>query len=470
VQPTTNSGTRPLAYLTVLFFDERFNFIEAQDGGAYQQQVASSVGSNGASLTISGVKAPKNGYSFIYVSNQSNQDVYFDNLVVSIEQGNIIEENHYYSYGLKITAISSKRIPNSYQGYLENKNLFNDKELFDEGDLNWYDYGFRHYDPQIGRFMQLDPLADKFSFYTPYQYAGCEPIANVDLDGLEPKAVHKAVNKLLSEGVKNVSRQVVQSGLYAGKWSVSGVKNGVGIAIVISSTGKLMENLSAAVTVFNIATKTLSVTLNAANSNSGDMQGYFNIPGKERAALYNYSRALSDVSNDWHSLNFWSKDIYQPVQGGRINHSTGQMIGNPTSIEMTDGPEALLGAGAGSVTRKLVVGSSKLIAGKVKNQILNPAINITRNGLAHTLERHTMNGMSKWANKSKFFNASEVESLIQQGTQMPMIRQANGNFSRIVNAGRNIGIDNATGNPTSIYTIITNGKGELITSFPGIPK
>ena len=102
-------------------------------------------------------------------------------------------------------------------------------------------------------------------------------------------------------------------------------------------------------------------------------------------------------------------------------------------------------------------------------KLLNPAINITEKGLAHTLDRHTVNGITKWAKKSKFFNASEIESLIQQGTQMPMTRQANGNFSRVVDAGRNIGIDRATGNPTSIYTIITNGQGNLITAFPGIP-
>ncbi|MBK7986250.1 MAG: hypothetical protein IPK11_04885 [Ignavibacteria bacterium] len=50
-----------------------------------------------------------------------------------------------------------------------------------------------------------------------------------------------------------------------------------------------------------------------------------------------------------------------------------------------------------------------------------------------------------------------------------MKRQINGNFSRVVNAGRNIGIDRATGNLTSIYTIITNGQGNLITALPGIP-
>ena len=73
-----------------------------------------------------------------------------------------------------------------YEGHLDNKNLYNDKELIDEADLNWYDYGYRNYDPQTGRFPQLDPLTDDYPFYTPYQYAGNEPIANVDLDGLEP--------------------------------------------------------------------------------------------------------------------------------------------------------------------------------------------------------------------------------------------------------------------------------------------
>ena len=71
------------------------------------------------------------------------------------------------------------------EGVIANKNLYNDKELFDDGGLNWYDYGFRNYDPQIGRFTQLDPLTDKFPELTPYQYASDEPIGNVDMDGLE---------------------------------------------------------------------------------------------------------------------------------------------------------------------------------------------------------------------------------------------------------------------------------------------
>jgi len=72
---------------------------------------------------------------------------------MSFTRGRIIEEDHYYAFGLKIAGISSTKLgDNLYEGYLKNNNLYNDKELIDEADLNWYDYGFRNYDAQIGRF------------------------------------------------------------------------------------------------------------------------------------------------------------------------------------------------------------------------------------------------------------------------------------------------------------------------------
>jgi len=165
-----------------LFFDERFKFIEE---GSTTLRVSQAGGSN-ASLTLPNIKAPKNGYAHVYVSNESDEMVYFDNLQVAHNRGRIIEENHYYAFGLKIAGISSRKLGDFNEGLLDNKNLYNDKELIDEGDLNWYDYGFRNYDPQTGRFPQLDPLTDDYPNYTPYQFAGNEPIANIDIDGLEP--------------------------------------------------------------------------------------------------------------------------------------------------------------------------------------------------------------------------------------------------------------------------------------------
>jgi hypothetical protein len=48
-----------------------------------------------------------------------------------------------------------------------------------------YYYGARYYAPWLCRFVSVDPLAGKYSFYTPYQYAGNKPINFIDLDGLE---------------------------------------------------------------------------------------------------------------------------------------------------------------------------------------------------------------------------------------------------------------------------------------------
>ena len=65
---------------------------------------------------------------------------------------------------------------------------FNGKEEDDEvkGDGNQQDYGMRIYDTRLGRFLSNDPLSKNFPWYSPYHFAGCNPIRNVDLDGGEP--------------------------------------------------------------------------------------------------------------------------------------------------------------------------------------------------------------------------------------------------------------------------------------------
>ncbi len=64
---------------------------------------------------------------------------------------------------------------------------FNGKEKSDEieGDGNIYDYGFRIYNPRIGKFLSVDPLTKEYAWYTPYQFAGNKPIKYIDLDGKE---------------------------------------------------------------------------------------------------------------------------------------------------------------------------------------------------------------------------------------------------------------------------------------------
>jgi len=74
--------------------------------------------------------------------------------------------------------------------YSENKYRFGGKELqnkeFSDGSgIEWYAYGMREQDPQLGRFFRIDPVSEKFYFLTPFQYASNDPIKNLDIDGLE---------------------------------------------------------------------------------------------------------------------------------------------------------------------------------------------------------------------------------------------------------------------------------------------
>jgi len=55
-----------------------------------------------------------------------------------------------------------------------------------------YDYGFRIYNPNIARFLSVDPLMGSYPWYTPYQFAGNKPIQCIDRDGLEEVEVHSA--------------------------------------------------------------------------------------------------------------------------------------------------------------------------------------------------------------------------------------------------------------------------------------
>ena len=92
------------------------------------------------------------------------------------------QENHYYPFGMKMEKMQFEMINPTPP---ENKYLYNGKVFVDDFGLDWYEYGFRMYDPTIGRFPSLDPKADEFAFVSPYNYAENRPIDGIDLWGLQ---------------------------------------------------------------------------------------------------------------------------------------------------------------------------------------------------------------------------------------------------------------------------------------------
>ncbi|WP_162144501.1 DUF6443 domain-containing protein [Aquimarina latercula] len=92
----------------------------------------------------------------------------------------IMQEKNYYPFGLQ-----HKGYNNTITGRKHNYG-FGGKEEQDELGLGWVDITARNYDPAIGRWMNLDPLAEKMRRHSPYNYAFNNPIFFMDPDGMMP--------------------------------------------------------------------------------------------------------------------------------------------------------------------------------------------------------------------------------------------------------------------------------------------
>jgi RHS repeat-associated protein len=176
----------PKAYLNWILFDEQFNYVPGGSGfirtSYYEDRRLQTLATNGLPIV-------KNGYLFVYLSNETKtKPVFFDNLVVQHYTGPLVEENAYYPFGLVQQGISSKAA-----GRLENKKGFNGNELqssefSDNSGLDLYDFNARTYDQQIGRFIQIDPDSEEGNqeTLTPYQFGLNNPIRYDDPDGKCP--------------------------------------------------------------------------------------------------------------------------------------------------------------------------------------------------------------------------------------------------------------------------------------------
>jgi RHS repeat-associated protein len=155
----------------------------------------------------------------------------------------IMQENHYYPFGMNQLGPWYETVtpPNKYQ--------YNGKDLNEELGLDWYDYGARWYDGSIGRWGQVDPIAEKYYSWSIYNYTLGNPVRFLDPDGMRvddiivgeqkwtPGAVYSgqddfgkqvfaALNYLVEQGVSQFSFTTIDGITHSGDALLDFVEGG----------------------------------------------------------------------------------------------------------------------------------------------------------------------------------------------------------------------------------------------------
>ncbi len=96
-------------------------------------------------------------------------------------------------------------------------------DIFEGSSLNWYDYGARFYDPQIGRWTTKEPFAELVPGISLYAYCYDNPVNYTEPSGLWPGWVHKhiirrALNPYIGHGLTEDQLDlIIKGGVFADK-------------------------------------------------------------------------------------------------------------------------------------------------------------------------------------------------------------------------------------------------------------
>jgi len=167
-------------FITYIYDATGTKLAKVGTGGTYTYYTGSFVYS-GSSLKYimhrEGMYLPGGNYQYYLKDHLGNT-----RLVVNTSGtgGTVVQQTDYYPFGMDIA---------TYNGGIDNKYRYNSKEFQDDmingKRLEWYDYGARFYDPQIGRWHTIDPKAETYLAISPYTFVANNPIMFLDPNGME---------------------------------------------------------------------------------------------------------------------------------------------------------------------------------------------------------------------------------------------------------------------------------------------
>jgi len=252
-----------------------------------------------------------------------------------IEPMEILEENNYYPFGLKHQGYNDMT-GNTASNY---KYQYNGKELQEEMGLNLYDFGARNYDAAIGRWMNVDPLAENSRRWTPYNYAYNNPIFFIDPDGMQATKFDDLDDIIITGNLANEALMGLQSSV-SNELNLSMDSSGKLSAVKTDENGPLSQGAMDLLSAINDSS--IKVNISATNDiNTSD--GISLRTGNFMGADYKSDGSVStnqeiqpdilnklDIANDKTSGQTVLHEVTESYKAGQIVGWTKSSVGPAT--------------------------------------------------------------------------------------------------------------------------------------------
>jgi RHS repeat-associated protein len=305
-----------------------------------------------------------NGYMYIYTNNESNYNVYFDEVCILHEKTNstlqVTQLSDYYPFGLGFNVWNKESIK-------ANRYLYQKQELQDDFGYDEYQYKYRMHDPAMCRFLSVDPLSEKYVYNSTYAFSENRVIDGIELEGLEYLNYSNSFHH---------SNSSSNSGSFAGVPWAYNYSYGYGAS---SSTNYSSATNGAYSTTY---ANTISSGYGYANGSytiGGNTQSYYgglsyryssSVPIKYEFApgylegIGNAALNLARVANDGFKIAGAIEPIPASLQIGLINYRQSLSIGSKvgtfsnfsTAYRIIGYPSKLLGPAATYVGAPLSIG------------------------------------------------------------------------------------------------------------------